>query len=71
MQPILTAIPLVKQFITKNKIQKMNTIFLTDGDRSYDSYDYMTETDPDDVKDAVYTRRHGNLKETYSYDSIP
>ena len=29
---ILTAIPLVKQFITKNKIQKMNTIFLTDGD---------------------------------------
>ena len=28
----------------------------------------MTETDPDDVKDAVYTRRHGNLKETYSYD---
>ena len=64
---ILTAIPLVKQFITKNKIQKMNTIFLTDGD-SHDSYDYMTETDPDDVKDAVYTRRHGNLKETYSYD---
>ena len=36
----------------------------------HDSYDYMTETDPDDVKDAVYTRRHGNLKETYSYDGI-
>ena len=64
---IVTAIPLVKQFIKKNKIQKMNTIFLTDGD-SHDSYDYMTETNPDDVKDAVYRRRHGNLKETYSYD---
>ena len=64
---IVTAVPLVKQFMKKNKIQKMNTIFLTDGD-SHDSYDYMKEVDPDDVKDAVWARRHGNLKETYSYD---
>ena len=48
----------------------MNTIFLTDLMMNHDSYDYMTETDPDDVKD-VYTRRHINLKETYSYDFIP
>ena len=62
---ILASIPMIKKFKSKYQIQKMNTIFLTDGD-SHDHRDFYvdvdgTETDSWRIKDHENKLKYGSM----------
>ena len=58
---ILAAIPVIKKFQKKYNIQKMNTIFLTDGD-SHDQRDFFVELEEGDTRDSWRVNKDFNLK---------
>src|SRR5210317_2183879 len=61
---ILASIPMIKRFKKENQIQKMNTIFLTDGD-SHDHRDFFVPVDGSEqsyqVKDPKQGLKYGNM----------
>ena len=61
---ILASIPLIKNFKKQNQIQKMNTIFLTDGD-SHDHRDFFVPVDGTEqsykVKDEKKGLKYGDM----------
>jgi len=61
---VLASIPMIKRFKKENQIQKMNTIFLTDGD-SHDHRDYFVPVDGSEesyqVKDPKQGLKYGNM----------
>jgi len=58
---ILAAIPVIKKFQKKHGIQKMNTIFLTDGD-SHDQRDFLVDLEQGDNLDSWRVRSDCGLK---------
>ena len=62
---VLASIPMIKKFKSKHQVQKMNTIFLTDGD-SHDHRDFFvevdgTETDNWRIKDPENKLKYGSM----------
>jgi len=61
---VLASIPMIKRFKKENQIQKMNTIFLTDGD-SHDHRDFFVPVDGNEqsyqVKDEKNGLKYGDM----------
>ena len=61
---ILASIPMIKRFKKENQIQKMNTIFLTDGD-SHDHRDFFVPVDGTEesyrIKDEKKQLKYGDM----------
>ena len=58
---ILASIPVINKFKKQYGIQKMNTIFLTDGD-SHDHKDFLVELEEGDTRESWRVNKDFNLK---------